>query len=185
MTECLHAFCYSYFLHSVSHPRKTGTPTIELSNEGESSGASISPKTAIEHVIMKVFTECGITVAISEKIRVMFRSKLWRMGQTLSKLGGTKRLNQLEKWKSTSWSFSIDLREINEELTSHKHKEQLENEKCKRQKMEESLKQEVKSLRATTKKQEKTILSLKMGKTVMVEVHPPSLGVLIVVSTVL
>ena len=154
-------------MYSVSHPGKTGTPTIELSNESESSGASISPKAATEHVIMKVFAECGITVSISEKIRVMFRSKLWRMGQTLSKLGGTKRLNLLEKWKSTSWSFSIDLKEINQQLASRKHEleEQLESEKCKRQKMEESLKQEVKSLRTTTKKQEKNILSLKMGKT--------------------
>lgn len=46
----------------------------------------------------------------------MFKSKLWRMGQALSKLGGTKRLKQLEEWKSSSWSFSIDIKEVNRQL---------------------------------------------------------------------
>ena len=114
-----------YFLYSISHPGKTGVPSIDLSEGGE---LNVS---AIERVIMKVFAECSITADISERVRVMFKSKLWRMGQALSKLGGTKRLNLLEKWKDTSWSFFIDTSEVNKQLTHRKHQleEKLENEK--------------------------------------------------------
>ena len=50
------------------------------------------------------------------------------MGQALSKLGGTKRLKQLEEWKSSSWSFSIDIKEVNRQLVSSKR--ELEEQKA-------------------------------------------------------
>ena len=42
----------------------------------------------VEHVIRKVFFK---HLDITDKVRGAFKSKLWRMGQTLSKLGRTKR----------------------------------------------------------------------------------------------
>lgn len=124
---------------------------------------------AIERVIKKAFKQYDIPVEISDKTRSIFKSKLWRMGQALSKLGGTKRKQQIDAWKESDWSFLVDTNEISQQLINRKrhHKVQLENELVKRQKLESdsaSLKKEIKDLRAVSKEQARTIACLKAGK---------------------
>lgn len=82
-------FIYSYFLYSISHPNKHGEPLIDLSanskahvDEAENLSHGLLK---VERVIQRTFEEYG--VKLPEKIRAAFKSKLWRMGQRISKLG--------------------------------------------------------------------------------------------------
>ena len=110
---CVHEchYYFSYFLYSISHPGKEGVPLIDLSKDDECQYIQdqnlTSNQIAIERVIIKTFCKYGITAATSEKIRFVFRGKLWRMCQNLSKLGGTKHVQLLNDWKETVWSLTI------------------------------------------------------------------------------
>ena len=81
-----------------------------------------SQQIAVERVIMKVFTKCAIPLEISDSIQSTFRTKLWRLGKTLSILGGTKRKQQLKAWEETIWSFSVDPKEVSRQLMERKRK---------------------------------------------------------------
>ena len=134
------------------------------------SGKSLSVyQTAIEHVIKRVFKEYNISLDISDKTRSIFKSKLWRMGQSLSKLGGSKRKQRINQWKESDWIFSVDPKEVSHQFIKRKRQleVQLETEKKKRQKLESdsaSHKKEVKNLRAVSKEQARAIVCLKTGK---------------------
>ena len=81
-------------------------PLLNLSDDGEAQIQVELPtdkQKAIERVIMKTFFNHDITVDISDKIQSAFMSKLWRLGQCLSKLGGStcKRQQKINEWTDT------------------------------------------------------------------------------------
>ena len=148
----------SYFLYSISHPGKSGAPTVDLSTDEEArvDANSLSDQNlALERVICKVFTKYHITADITERIRATFKTKLWRLGGKLSKLGGTKRLQVIDSWKNSYWPLMINEQQ---QLKSRKRhlEEDLKREVCKRQKLEV----EVQDLRARSKEQENVIAIL-------------------------
>lgn len=137
----------------------------EAQIQGQTSELLTEKQRAIEHVILKTFSNHGINVSISDKIRSLFRCKLWQMGQSLSKLGGSKRKQQVEEWKHTVWQLTIEVPQLLHQ--KHHLEQQLEKEISKRQKLEiesASLKKQVQSLDKISRDQAKTIVSLKTGK---------------------
>ena len=72
-----------------------------------------------ERVITKVFAQYAIPLEISDNVRASFRTKLWRMGQKLFKLGSKSRVLQLNHWKEgkgATWKFSVSDTEVNRQL---------------------------------------------------------------------
>lgn len=109
----------SYYLHSISHPGKTGAPQVDLADDEETSDVSnefSGQQLAMERVIIKTFAKYSICYDITDNFKV----KLWRMGKKLAGLGGTKRLQLIEEWKDSSWSLSINANEENRQLKSRK-----------------------------------------------------------------
>ena len=148
-------------------------PTVDLSKDIEaqigSSHSFTERQLAEERVITKVFTRYAIPLEISDNIRTTFKSKLWRLGKSISGLGGTQRHKLLQKWEETVWSFTINPREMSRQLISRKRQveKQLQHEVSKRQKIESvasSLKYELKSLKKVSQDQAATIVSLKTGQ---------------------
>ena len=122
-----------------------------------------------ERVITKVFNHYSIPLDITDSIRATFRSKLWRMGKKLSTMGGTKRDEQIERWKESVWSLKIESTEVLRQLRkrARQTEHQLECESSKRHRAEEevkSLKAEVKKLEKTCDENLKTIKRLRTGK---------------------
>lgn len=105
-------------------------------------------------MIQRTFHEYGVKLPITEKIRAFInKSKLWRMGQRISKLGSVKRKALLESWKSgrdSVWQVQVDTVMVNKELvkTKRKNEASLAAETTKRHKLEEQLQ----ATRATLKK---------------------------------
>lgn len=66
----------------------------------------------VERVITKVFTQYHCDVVITDRLRSLFTSKLWRMGKALQALGGTGRARQIQKWKDTKWPIELHDKEI-------------------------------------------------------------------------
>ena len=165
---------HSYFLYTISHPDKYGAP-LDLSKDKEARADTeglTQAQIAIERVIMKVLRKYAIPIEVTDRIRATFKTKLWRMGKTLSKLGGTKHQQQLQKWqegKDSIWSFTVDHAEAVRQLTKRNRQVemQLENEVNKRRKIEtevKALKLEARSLHKVTRKQANMIVHLKMGR---------------------
>ena len=104
----------SYFLYSIFHPDRCGAPIIDSLKDKEAEFSSSTSYTEaqikLERVIVKVFHTYNIPLEITDKIQAAFKSKLWRMGKCLAKLGGTKRQKQIQSWKEgkdSLWSFTI------------------------------------------------------------------------------
>jgi hypothetical protein len=80
-------------------------PTLDLSKDTEaqvgSSHSFTERQLAEERVITKVFSRYAIPLEISDNIRTTFKSKLWRLGKSISGLGGTQRRKLLQKWEET------------------------------------------------------------------------------------
>lgn len=144
-------YCYSscsYFLYSISHPNKHGEPLVDLSADpkahvGEAENLSCS-SLKVERVIQRTFQEYGVKLPITEKIRSLFKSKLWRMGQRISKLGSVKRKDLLENWKCgchSVWQIQVDTVMVIKELVkvNQKNEALLAAETTKRQKLEEQV----------------------------------------------
>ena len=73
---------------------------ISLRHEADVDVAGLTEiEAAIERVLKKVFSHYSIPLDISATIRNTFKCKLWRMGKTLSSLGGTKRKQTLSNWR--------------------------------------------------------------------------------------
>lgn len=107
----------------------------------------------LERVIQRSLAECEVdSVPITDSLRATFKSKLWRMGQCLAKVGGTKRKEILESWKGpqSTWEVHIDLVDTTKSLVKEKRKadRQLASERAKRQKLEEEVKASKKSAKA-------------------------------------
>ena len=138
----------SYFLYSISHPNKHSEPLIDLSTEPKAhvdNAENLSCNLLkVERVIKRTFAEYGVQLPITEKMRASFKSKLWRMGQKISKLGSVKRKELLESWKSgrdSIWQLQVDAVMVNKELIKVKRKNEasLAAETTKRHKLEQQL----------------------------------------------
>ena len=169
-------FCLcSFYLYDVLHPDKNGVPTIDLCNDPEAD-ADVTGLTgiqaAIETVNRKVFSHYSIPLEVSPTVRNTFKCKLWRMGKTLSSLGGTKRKQTLSNWKEGKllvWSFTFNTRETQRQVLKYTHQveAQLHCEQTKWQKLEtetKHMKWEIKLLKKNQVEQATTIANLKAGR---------------------
>ena len=162
-TLVLTAYCF--FLWDISHPGKNGAPTIHPNNEDLLPcvrKSCSSTEVAIDHVITKSFRHYDIPFQITDNIRSIFTAKLWRMGKTLSKKGGTRKTQQLDSWKDgkdSTWYMTINEIEVKAQLLRKRYitEEKLKDETSKRRKFES----EVNTLEKRVKKQAKEIAALK------------------------
>ena len=113
---------FSYFLWSISHPGKSGTPTIDLSEDEDAKVEHYLPPKdlAIEQVITKTLNHYSIPLEISDGTRRLFKAKLWRIGNALSKMGGFKRMEKLQKWKDEYWQLEVDISEVKQNKMKRK-----------------------------------------------------------------
>ena len=117
-------FSFNFFLWNISHPGKNGHPTFDLSKDKDATVSSkelTSVQLSLERVITKVFCHYAIPIDISNSIRTTFKSKLWRMGKALSKLGGKKRPEQLRRWNEgpeSVWNFTVNEAEVSRDEAS-------------------------------------------------------------------
>ena len=160
----------SYFLYTISHPDQYGSPIIDLSNDKEAQIDSkpllTEAQVKLERVILTVFTTYNVPLEITDKIRAAFKSKLWRMGKCLSKLGGTKRQKQIQSWKDGQ--DSIYATEASRQMLkcNRQVEEQLRKEVSKCRKIEldnKMLRSEVAMLNSVMKKQADKIVHLRTG----------------------
>ena len=174
MTSVL-LFSFSFFLWSISHPGKNGHPTFDLSKDKDATVSSkelTSVQLSLERVITKVFCHYAIPIDISNSIRTTFKSKLWRMGKALSKLGGKKRPEQLRRWKEgpeSVWNFTVNEAEVSRQLLKRKRQVevQLEQQVTKRRKLEK----EVNELKRTTRSRQKQLRGLRLDIQIKAEDH--------------
>ena len=105
---------FSYFLWSISHPGKSGTPTIDLSKDEDAKVEHYLPPkdVAIEQVITKTLNHYSIPLEILDSTRKLFKTKLWRIANTLLKMGGFKRMEKLQKWKDEYCQLEVDISEV-------------------------------------------------------------------------
>ena len=109
----------------------------------------------LQHVIIKTINYYSIPTEISEAMLRTFKAKLWRMGNTLSKMGGYKRMETIESWKDKEWKLEIDVSEVKYDEIKRKFETKLEKEKEKRKKLE----QEITTLKNANKKLTKQYVS--------------------------
>ena len=153
----------SYYLWSISHPGRTGIPSDNLSEDNEAAvdlqKNGLSPvQLALERVIVKIFNHYNIPLQITDTICAAFKSKLWRLGRGLVKLGGNKHSQQLQRWKEgneSMWNFMVNEMEVNHQLLkrSHQVEVQLAEEVVKRRRFDK----EVKSLRSSNKSKRRSL----------------------------
>ena len=110
---------------------------------------------AIEHVITKTFNHYSIPLEISEGTRRIFKAKLWRMGNALSKMRGFKRMEKIESWKDEDWKFEVDAMKVKQNEVKRKLEADIRKEQEKGRKLE----QEVKTLKSANKKLTKQFIS--------------------------
>lgn len=105
----------------------------------------------VERVITKVFTQYHCDVVITDRLRSLFTSKLWRMGKALQALGGTGRARQIQKWKDTKWPIELHDKEI---IPSNRKRKPdnvlIQSSKPKYAKVESDLKESKKKLKDMT-----------------------------------
>ena len=110
---------------------------------------------AIEYVITKTLNHYSIPTEISEGIRRVFKAKLWRMGNTLSKMGGPEQMNKLESWKDEDWKLEVEISETKQNEVKRKLEAKIEKEQEKRRRLE----QEIKTLKSANKQLTKQVIS--------------------------
>ena len=84
-----------------------------------------------------------------------FKAKLWRMGNTLSKMGAYKCMETIESWKDEEWRLEVDVSEVKHHEIKRKFEAKLEREKEKRKRLE----QEITTLQNASKKLTKQCVS--------------------------
>jgi len=110
---------FSYFLYSIGHPNKHGSLLCDITNDD--SNPSTANTSQLDQVIAKTMSKVGVQYPITDQIRACFKSKLWRMGQKISKAGSTKRKQILQSWKDSVWELHIDAIDINNRLVKLQH----------------------------------------------------------------
>jgi len=109
---------YSNLFYELSHPNKYGVPQLDLSKDSEAKVEDsllqqiTSNQVPVERVIVKIFTKYRCDVVITDRLWTLFTSKLWRMGKSLQRFGGTGRRNLVEKWKKIEWTVELQAAEI-------------------------------------------------------------------------
>ena len=123
-----------------------------------SEGTLTPTQLALERVITKVFNHYSVSLEITTDICTAFKSKLYRMGVQLSKLGGKQRKQQLNNWRESAWNLTISDQEVHRQLLKRSHQTEmlLEQERAKKSKLEG----EVKELKQVVESQTDTISSL-------------------------
>ena len=159
---------FSYYLWSISHPDKNGRPHHDLSADSEATpigvdtGVMTDIQLAVERIITKTFKHYSVALDVTENIRTTFKSKLWRMGKRITRIGGAKQRNDLlRNWKEgreSIWNFTIDGFEVGRQILSRKRQAevQLEEQRVKMKRLEA----EVKELKEKTKIQTSMISKL-------------------------
>lgn len=123
--------------------------SVELPEELSLSSNQLS----VERIISKVFTHYHCDIVITDRLRSLFTSKLWRMGKALQSLGGTGRARQLKKWKDTAWIVELQENEVIQRSSARKRKPDnvlIQSSKRKCVKLENDLKESNKKLREIT-----------------------------------
>ena len=127
-------------------------PRYDLTEDKEAAHVNHADLTATgllcERVISKVFSLCDIPLSITDNVRATFREKLRRMGRKISRLGGTGRKEQLNKWKKSTWPFTVNTFEYTRQM-KRKLEQELNQQVAKRRKCEE----EIKELKSIVKEQ--------------------------------
>ena len=92
------------------------------------SAVKLSPcQILVERVISKIFSHLKCDVILTDRLRSLFTLKLWRMGKSVSSLGGTARLKIYKKWKTTKWTIQLHQNEIVPISSGNKRKTENEN----------------------------------------------------------
>jgi len=105
-----------------------------------------------ERVIAKTFTHYRCDVIVTDRVRTLFTSKLYRMGKLLQSLGGSGRAKVLEKWKETTWM--LELRD--NEIVCHSNRKRkpehavIQSTRSKQFRLEEKLEKTTRSLKDIT-----------------------------------
>ena len=112
----------------------------------------------------KTFRHYSIPLEITDNIRTIFKAKLWRMGKTVSKLGGPRKAALLDLWKKgkqSRWNMTINEAEVKAQLLRKWRipEDKLNNEITKHRKLQS----EVDALKNQVKKQAKEIAGMKSG----------------------
>ena len=79
----------------------------------------------MERVIIKVFDHYHCDVIVTDRLRAMFSSKLWRMGQAIRSRSGIKSHNLKERWKLTKWKIEFNDDEVVPHTISNKKNKML------------------------------------------------------------
>ena len=66
----------------------------------------------MERVIAKAFIHYYCDLIITDILRAMLSSKLWRMGKAIYSGGGMKSHNLKEQWKHTKWKIELNDDEV-------------------------------------------------------------------------
>ena len=112
------SFVCSYFLYNISQPDKEGYPTLDLKPDKDvqivdSLNQTFTPKQqAVERVIVKAFVHHRCDAIITDQLRAMFTSKLWRMSQAIRDGGGRRSHSVIERWKLTKWKIEFTDNEV-------------------------------------------------------------------------
>lgn len=73
-------------------------------------------------MITKLFTKFHCNVVITERLRSIFISKLYRMGKCFHSFGGQGRSKLLNKWGTTNWTITLNENEIVSNTTKKSEK---------------------------------------------------------------
>ena len=115
----------SYFLYSIGHPNKHKLPLFDITNDAteqsteQGTESSTANTSRLDEVITKTLSGVGLQYPVTDHMRACFKSKLWRMGQKISKAGSTRRKKIFESWKTgknSIWELHIDGTNVNNEL---------------------------------------------------------------------
>lgn len=136
-------------------------PQMDLSSDSEATVENplLAPKeVAIDRIITKLFTKFHYDVIITDRLRSLFVSKLYRMGKSFHSLGGSGRSRMLNKWRGTNWSITLTEKEIVPfaNKKGKKHTIVINSLKKKCDKLKENLKELNGKLKDVTNKLEKS-----------------------------
>ena len=108
-------------MYSISQPNKHGEPSYDLSSDPRATVQNNHQLTELQlkhcRVLMRLYSEYGITYPITKQLSDTLRCKLWRMGQRMSEVGASKKKKILEEWKTSVWDKPIDSIQTNKELS--------------------------------------------------------------------
>ena len=123
----------SHFLYTISHPSKSGIPSIDLSKDEETIPIYASDITykfqslvQIDRVLTKAINASShLKPVVNKRLRSLATAKLWRMGKALAKTNSRQHQQQLERWKKMEWKLILKPIEVQSALIQEKKNLQL------------------------------------------------------------